>query len=175
MSTGSVTRCLRQLQEGHPAAGDELWQRYFGRLVGLARRRLQGPLPLADEEDVAGSALASFFRGVAGGRFPDLADRDGLWRLLAVLTARKVAHLLRDEGRRERRQAGPAEGVEACSAGSPARTWRLLWPRATAACWTAWGTRRCKPWRFGGWKATRWRRSPLGCPARRARSSASWT
>jgi DNA-directed RNA polymerase specialized sigma24 family protein len=26
-----------------------------------------------------------------------LADRDGLWRLLVVITARKAAHLLRDE------------------------------------------------------------------------------
>ena len=35
------------------------------------------------------------------GRFPDLADRDGLWRLLVVMTARKATHLRRDEGRRK--------------------------------------------------------------------------
>jgi DNA-directed RNA polymerase specialized sigma24 family protein len=36
------------------------------------------------------------------GRFPELFDRDGLWRLLVLLTARKAAHLLRDEGRQKR-------------------------------------------------------------------------
>jgi RNA polymerase sigma factor (sigma-70 family) len=100
---GSVTRWLGQLQEGDPAAARQLWERYFRRLVGLARKKLQGaPCRAADEEDVALSAFDSFCRCAEAGRFPQLADRDGLWRLLVTITARKAAHQVRDEGRRKR-------------------------------------------------------------------------
>ena len=41
---GSVTRWLSPLQAGDPAAAQELWKRYFRRLVGLAHKKLrQGP------------------------------------------------------------------------------------------------------------------------------------
>jgi DNA-directed RNA polymerase specialized sigma24 family protein len=63
---------------------------------------------------VALSAFDSFYRAAARGRFPRLEDRDDLWRLLVVLTARKALHLLRDEGRHKRGggTAGDAEDVE---------------------------------------------------------------
>jgi DNA-directed RNA polymerase specialized sigma24 family protein len=100
---GSVTRWLGQLQAGDPAAAQQLWERYFRRLVGLARHRLRGaPRRVADEEDVALSAFETFCRNAEQGRFPGLFDRDSLWRLLVVLTVRKAAHLVRDEGRRKR-------------------------------------------------------------------------
>jgi DNA-directed RNA polymerase specialized sigma24 family protein len=100
---GSVTRWLGQLQAGEQAAAQQLWERYFRRLVGLARKKLGGsPRRSADGEDVALSAFGSFCRHAEAGRFPQLVDRDSLWRLLVVLTARKAAHLLRDEGRRKR-------------------------------------------------------------------------
>jgi DNA-directed RNA polymerase specialized sigma24 family protein len=57
---------------------------------------------MADEEDVALSAFDSFCRQAEGGRFPQLQDRESLWRLLVVVTARKAFHLLRDEGRQKR-------------------------------------------------------------------------
>jgi len=70
-------------------------------LVGLARTKLHGsPRRVADEEDVALSAFDSFCRNAAQGRFPQLFDRDGLWKLLVLLTARKAAHQRRDELRR---------------------------------------------------------------------------
>jgi DNA-directed RNA polymerase specialized sigma24 family protein len=56
----------------------------------------------ADEEDVALSAFDSFCRNAAQGRFPQLFDRDGLWKLLVLLTARKAAHQRRDEQRLKR-------------------------------------------------------------------------
>jgi DNA-directed RNA polymerase specialized sigma24 family protein len=102
-SDGSVTRWLGQLRTGDPAAAQQLWERYFRRLVGLARKKLQGaPRRAADEEDVALSAFDSFCRNAELGRFPQLADRDSLWRLLMVMTARKAAHLVRDQGRQKR-------------------------------------------------------------------------
>ena len=108
---GSVTRWLAPLQAGDPAAVQQLWQRYFHRLVGLARARLAGaPRRVADEEDVALSAFDSFCRNAERGRFPDLTDRDGLWRLLVMFTARKAGHLRRDQTRLKR---GGAAQVEA--------------------------------------------------------------
>jgi DNA-directed RNA polymerase specialized sigma24 family protein len=110
-SEGSVTRLLAPLQAGDSDAVRQLWQRYFSRLVGLARVKLAGtPRRVADEEDVALSALHSFCRHAQHGCFPDLDDRDDLWRLLAVLTVRKAGHLRRDQGRLKR---GGAAQVEA--------------------------------------------------------------
>src|ERR1043165_1882401 len=85
---GSITRWIGQLKAGDPVAAQLLWERYFRRLVGLARKKLDGaPRRMADEEDVALSAFDSFCRGAEHGRFPRLEDRDDLWRLLVVITA----------------------------------------------------------------------------------------
>lgn len=105
---GSVTGWIGGVQAGDAEAAERLWQRYFGRLVGLARAKLRGvPRRAADEEDVALSAFDSFCRGVEQGRFPRLDDRDNLWRLLMVITARKATNLKRDEGRQKRGGARP--------------------------------------------------------------------
>lgn len=111
MPADPVTVWLGQLQAGDPAAARPLFDRYFVRLVGLARSRLRdAPRRAADEEDVALSAFDSFCRNAGAGRFPDLADRDGLWRLLAAFTARKVAHHVRDAARLKRGGAADAAG-----------------------------------------------------------------
>ncbi len=62
--------------------------------MALARTGLRGAARrVADEEDAALSAFDSFCRRAAQGQFPDLKDRDGLWALLVVITARKAAEL----------------------------------------------------------------------------------
>jgi DNA-directed RNA polymerase specialized sigma24 family protein len=100
---GSITGWIGQLKGGDSAAAQQLWERYFHRLVGLARKKLRGTRRQAlDEEDVALSAFDSFCRGAEKGRFPQLSDRDNLWQLLVVLTARKAWHLRRDEARQKR-------------------------------------------------------------------------
>ena len=99
----SVTHWLCQLQTGDEAAAQQLWERYFRRLVGLARARLRThPRRAADEEDVALSVFNCLCEGVAQGRFPRLDDRDDLWRLLITLTERKAYNLARDERRLKR-------------------------------------------------------------------------
>jgi DNA-directed RNA polymerase specialized sigma24 family protein len=93
-SDGSITRCVAELKAGDHAAAQVLWERYFDHLVRLARRRLAVSRRTgadADEEDAALSAFDSFCAGLAGGRFPRLADRDDLWGLLVVITARKAS------------------------------------------------------------------------------------
>lgn len=119
-SEGSITRWIDQLQAGDLAAAQPLWERYFHLLVELAHRKLGAKPRGADEEDVALSAFDSFCRGLQGGRFPDLGDRDNLWKLLVVLTARKACHLLRDEHRLKR---GGGQ-----SAGTPRELEQLLSP-----------------------------------------------
>jgi RNA polymerase sigma factor (sigma-70 family) len=120
---GSITRWIGQLRAGEPAAAQPLWERYFRHLVKLARRKLLDARPqIADEEDVALSAFDSFCRGLARGRFPDLHDRDNLWKLLVVLTARKACHLLRDEERLKRggsQKASTTEDLEQVVAQEP--------------------------------------------------------
>jgi DNA-directed RNA polymerase specialized sigma24 family protein len=102
-SSGSVTHWLGLLKAGDSAAAQPLWERYFRRLVGLARLKLQGsPRRAADEEDAALSAFASFCRAAEAGRFPRLEDRDDLWQLLVLLTARKAVHLRKHERRQKR-------------------------------------------------------------------------
>jgi len=53
-------------------------------------------------EDVALSAFHSFCRAAKEGRFPELANRQDLWQILVMLTARKAWALLKHEGRQKR-------------------------------------------------------------------------
>ncbi len=90
----SITQWLDELKAGDPAAAQPLWERYFERLVRLARRRLGSTRRngiVEDEEDAALSAFDSFCAGAAQGKFPRLSDRDDLWKLLVVITARKAS------------------------------------------------------------------------------------
>jgi DNA-directed RNA polymerase specialized sigma24 family protein len=100
---GSVTQWLQQLTAGDRATVERLWQRYYPRLVRLARSRLQGVPGLRnDAEDVALSAFDNFCRHAEKGRFPKLLDRDGLWQLLVVITARKATDRVRHSRRAKR-------------------------------------------------------------------------
>src|SRR5437660_4516810 len=100
---GSVTNWINLIKGGDAAAVQRLWEAYFPRLVGLARKRLrEAPRRAADEEDVALSAFDSFCDGVARGRFPQLTDRDDLWHVLVTITARKALQLIRHEQRQQR-------------------------------------------------------------------------
>jgi DNA-directed RNA polymerase specialized sigma24 family protein len=100
---GSVTLWLDALRKGDLDVAQPLWERYFARLVRLARAHLRAlPRAAADEEDVALSAFDSFCAGAVRGRFPRLADREELWRLLVVITARKAAAQARCQRRRKR-------------------------------------------------------------------------
>jgi RNA polymerase sigma factor (sigma-70 family) len=102
-SEGSITRWIAELECGSSQATQALWERYFPQLVQLARQKLvDSPRQMADEEDVALSAMDSFFHAAQQGRFPNLMDRNDLWRLLLRMTARKVVDLKRRESRQRR-------------------------------------------------------------------------
>ena len=100
---GSVSLWLQQVQHGESAAQQKLWEAYYTRLVRLARAKLQeAPRRAADEEDVALSAFNGLFQGIEAGRFPQLDDRNDLWRVLVTLTKNKAINQLKHEGRQKR-------------------------------------------------------------------------
>jgi DNA-directed RNA polymerase specialized sigma24 family protein len=104
-----VTKLICQVKKGDAAAAQDLFARYFRRLLGLARAKLQGKdLRVADEEDVVNSALAGFFLGAERGQYTKLHDRDDLWHLLVKITVRKAQRLVQEQERQKRcpRRAG---------------------------------------------------------------------
>lgn len=110
MSADEVTLWMRKLGESDGQAADAIWNHYFQRLAGFARQKLDKmPKRMADEEDVALSAMHSFYRGAAAGRFPQLADRQDLWKILITITARKVWTQMRRQGA-DKRGSGKVRG-----------------------------------------------------------------
>src|SRR5262249_16153080 len=119
----SITRCIDMLKRGDRAAAEALWGSYIHRLVALARARLGGtPRRAADEEDVALTALRSFYRRAECGQFARLSDRDDLWQILVLITERKAIDLMRREGRKSRGEGRvvPFSEAEAQGAGDAA-------------------------------------------------------
>lgn len=102
MSTDpSVTTWIGLLRKGDSEAAQQLWERYFSRLVEFARGKLHGASRrAADEEDVALSAFHSFC--LAADRFPRLNNRQDLWQILVMLTARKAFQERRRQWTRKR-------------------------------------------------------------------------
>ena len=110
---GSVTQWLLDAKVGDSLATQRLWNRYYLRLVRLARKELADlPRRAEDEEDIALAAFDSFCRGAAEGRFPQLEDRDGVWRLLVTITIRKTLNQ-HAHARRAKRGGGLVRGDSA--------------------------------------------------------------
>ncbi len=90
-TTDDFTRWVSRLGHGDPQAAERLWDEYFCKLVEFARRKLvAAPLRIADEEDVALSAMASFCSALKAGRLARVREPGDLWRLLLTITARKL-------------------------------------------------------------------------------------
>ncbi len=111
-----VTAWIDGLRREDAAAAQRLWEHYYRRLLDLAARRLPANMRREfDEEDVALSAIDSLCRGMAQGRFPNLADRDSLWALLIVITTRKCRARVRRHAA-QKRGGGSVQGESAFSA-----------------------------------------------------------
>lgn len=105
----STTFWINQLKDGNRDAAQQLWERYYQRLVDLARSRLNRRQVGADsdESDVAQSAFASFYKAAEDGRFPQLADSADLWHLLITIAHRKIVRRLRYANAAKRKGQGP--------------------------------------------------------------------
>ncbi len=98
-----ITYWLQGLGEKDPVAIQVIWENYFEKLMRLARAKLEGiPRRAVDEEDVALSAMNSFFAGVAAGRYPKLDDRHDLWKVLVTITVHKALMQARSHRARKR-------------------------------------------------------------------------
>jgi RNA polymerase sigma factor (sigma-70 family) len=106
VSQGSVTRWIDELKAGDEQAAQKIWERYYERLVRICRIKLaQHSRRAADEEDVALNAFNSLYRAIQAGRYPQLADRTDLWRLLVTIAARKALSQIESDRRQKRGQA----------------------------------------------------------------------
>jgi RNA polymerase sigma-70 factor (ECF subfamily) len=87
----SFADLMDRLRSGEDGAAREVFARFAARLVGLARRNLDGRLAVKeDPEDVVQSAYKSFFvRQREGGL--EVGSWDGLWGVLTMITIRKCA------------------------------------------------------------------------------------
>ena len=121
-SRNSVVELLGDIRSGDRQIRDdaarELWSYYLPSLLALARRCLDERIRRrADEEDVLQSMFRSFYRRQEKGAY-DIADRDELWRVLAMITvskARNVAnrHRMRKRDYRRERRNDPAADASA--------------------------------------------------------------
>ena len=99
----NVSHWIDLIKLGDSVAANRIWQHYFDRLVRSVRRRLYGQnRAVSDEEDIVLSVFDSFYHAVEQGRFPDLSDRDDLWKLLLRMSARKVVDKRRHDLRQRR-------------------------------------------------------------------------
>ncbi len=182
--SGSVSFWVAQLKAGDAVAAGRFWEGYYRRLVGLARKRLQGqPRAAADEEDVALRAFASFCRGAERNQFPRLDDRDDLWQGLVLVTARKASRLIRHERALKRGGAAVrhAEALDEDGADVLAEViGREPTPEFAAqvaedidCCWTGWKRARAW-WRWPRWRATPTPRSPPAWTCRNGPWSGAW-
>lgn len=98
-----VSHWIERIKEGDSLAANQIWKHYFDRLVKSVRQRLIGQnRAVSDEEDIVLSVFDSFYAAAENGRFPDLTDRDDLWRLLLRMSARKVIDKRRHDQRQRR-------------------------------------------------------------------------
>ena len=98
---GSVTLCIQSLKAGDQKAAGTIWGRFSASLVRLSRKRLgSAPRTVNDEEDVALMPSIACGECATAGRFPQLASRSDLWRLLAAIAGQKAVDQLRHERRR---------------------------------------------------------------------------
>ena len=103
MNQDDVTAWIESAGKGDDLAAYHLWEHCFPKLLRYAQKKLPDRLRRAmDEEDVALSALKSFFSANQRGAFPDLASRDDLWKLLVCIAARKAQARVRHETRKKR-------------------------------------------------------------------------
>jgi len=99
----NISHWISQIKNGDSIAANRIWKLYFDQLVRSVRQRLYGQnRAVSDEEDIVLSVFDSFYAAAEKGRFPDLSDRDDLWRLLLTMSARKIVDKRRHDNRQRR-------------------------------------------------------------------------
>lgn len=98
-----ISLWIEGLRQADDQAACSVWNHFAGRLCELARRQLNPSVRrVYDEEDAVQSVFRSVCLGFTQGRFPDLNDRESLWRLMLVITGQKVSNRHRFELQQKR-------------------------------------------------------------------------
>jgi RNA polymerase sigma-70 factor (ECF subfamily) len=114
MSDQESLQLLARFRDGDTNAATQLFDRYVGRLIGLARTRLSGKLSRrVDPEDIVQSAYRSFFRSAEEGKF-ELHQSGDLWSLLVAITLNK----LRMQARRHQAEKRSLKAEESIMVGA---------------------------------------------------------
>jgi RNA polymerase sigma-70 factor (ECF subfamily) len=110
----SFTDAMDRLRAGDEAAAHEVFQRFVGKLIRLARRQFDAVLRRkVDPEDVVQSAFKSFFLRYGDGKV-EVHNWGDLWGLLTVITLRKCLDRVeyhRAECRDAQREAAAQSGT----------------------------------------------------------------
>ncbi len=102
-NTDPITVWIDGLRSSDELAARGIWNHFSLRLLELARARLAPKTRrVYNEEDAVQSMFRSVCLGFAEGRFPDLKDRDGLWRLMLVITSQKISNRHRFDHQKRR-------------------------------------------------------------------------
>jgi RNA polymerase sigma-70 factor (ECF subfamily) len=110
---------LTRLRARDGDAARELFRRFTGQLIILARRRLDGPLRhKVDSEDVVQSTYKSFFRRYDEGDL-DFVNWNSLWGLLTLITLRKCADRVAYHQAERRDAAREVSAPPGSEAGAP--------------------------------------------------------
>src|SRR5262249_17128883 len=113
---------MDRLRSGDDAAAARVFNQYAGRLIALARTRLDARVrQKIDAEDVVQSVYRSFFLRHADGQFR-LESWDGLWGMLVCITLPKCVNC---NGRFPAGRRSVARGVSATPAGDEPGGWDL--------------------------------------------------
>ena len=115
---GSITRHLQDFRAGDADAASRLWMRCVRLLLMQARKLLEGQnCRVADEEDVASIVFADVCKGLHNGQFDRIQDRKNLWRLLWMITRRRVQNHCRrfNSPLRKVDSALPLEAADECN------------------------------------------------------------
>jgi RNA polymerase sigma-70 factor (ECF subfamily) len=93
---------LARWQQGDQKAAAQLFERYAGRLIALARSQLSARVAQrVDPEDVVQSVYRSFFLDSRNGRF-QLQRGGDLWQLLVTMTLHKLTNQVNRHGAQKR-------------------------------------------------------------------------
>ena len=96
MPPNSVTLWLRAIEQNDESGAQKLFDRYFERLVVLARKKLQNSSRrVVDEEDIAITSFYDCLANIKDSQYPQVKDRTHLWRLLVKITECRVHDAIR--------------------------------------------------------------------------------
>jgi len=103
LSDTELEQLLTGIRNDDAEAITRFWNLHFDRLSALAHRRmLPDARRISDGEDIALSAIHSFFNGLSEQRFQGISSTNALWKLLATIVLRKISKQQRQQNTQKR-------------------------------------------------------------------------